>query len=73
MRISYGEKHYSPKAIIDFATLTGACIVALGNNVAAIVSNDVKLATKIKDASKKNNRVSLGTSFNSRLYGYDKI
>ena len=51
--LSYGEKHYSPKAIIDFATLTGACIVALGNNVAAIVSNDVKLATKIKDASKK--------------------
>lgn len=51
--LSYGEKHYSPKAIIDFATLTGACIVALGNNVAAIVSNDEKLATKIKDASKK--------------------
>ena len=51
--LSYGEKHYSPKAIIDFATLTGACIVALGNNVAAIISNDEKLATKIKDASKK--------------------
>ena len=51
--MSYGEKHYSPKAIIDFATLTGACIVALGNNVAAIVSNDEKLALKIKDASKK--------------------
>jgi len=51
--LSYGEKHYSPKAIIDFATLTGACIVALGNNVAAIVSNDEKLAQKIKDSSKK--------------------
>ena len=51
--LAYGEKHYSPKAIIDFATLTGACIVALGNNVAAIVSNDEKLAQKIKDASKK--------------------
>jgi len=25
--LAYGEKHYSPKAIIDFATLTGACIV----------------------------------------------
>ena len=32
--LSYGEKHYRPRAIIDFATLTGACIVALGNNVA---------------------------------------
>jgi len=51
--LSYGEKHYSPKTIIDFATLTGACIVALGTNVAAIVSNDEKLSKKIIDSSKK--------------------
>ena len=51
--LSYGEKHYSPKAIIDFATLTGACIVALGTNVAAIVSNDEKLTKKIMDSSKR--------------------
>ncbi len=51
--LAYGEKRYSPKAIIDFATLTGACIVALGTNVAAIVSNDEKLTKKINDASKR--------------------
>ena len=51
--LSYGEKHYSPKTIIDFATLTGACIVALGTNVAAIVSNDEKLTKKINDSSKR--------------------
>jgi len=51
--LSYGEKHYSPKAIIDFATLTGACIVALGTNVAAIVSNDEKLTKKVLDSSKR--------------------
>jgi len=51
--LSYGERHYSPKAIIDFATLTGACIVALGTNVAAIVSNDEKLTKKINDSSKR--------------------
>jgi leucyl aminopeptidase len=51
--LSYGEKKYSPKAIIDFATLTGACIVALGTNVAAIVSNNDKLKQKIIDASKR--------------------
>ena len=51
--LAYGEKQYSPKAIIDFATLTGACIVALGTNVAAIVSNDEKLTKKIIDASKR--------------------
>jgi leucyl aminopeptidase len=51
--LSYGEKQFSPKAIIDFATLTGACIVALGTNVAAIVSNDEKLTRKINDSSKR--------------------
>jgi len=50
--LSYGEKQYSPKTIIDFATLTGACIVALGTNVAAVVSNNEKLTKKISDASK---------------------
>jgi leucyl aminopeptidase len=51
--ISYGEQHYSPKAIIDFATLTGACIIALGTNVAAIVSNDEQLTQKINESSKR--------------------
>lgn len=51
--LSYGEKQFSPKALIDFATLTGACIVALGTNVAAIVSNDEKLTRKINDSSKR--------------------
>ena len=51
--LSYGEKHYSPKAIIDFATLTGACIVALGTNVSGIVSNNEKLTKRINESSKK--------------------
>ncbi|HSG84220.1 MAG: leucyl aminopeptidase [Nitrosopumilus sp.] len=51
--LSYGEKHYSPKAIIDFATLTGACIIALGTNVAGMVANNEKLAGKISDSSKR--------------------
>ncbi|MGI0097102.1 MAG: leucyl aminopeptidase [Nitrosopumilaceae archaeon] len=51
--LSYGIKQYSPKSIIDFATLTGACIVALGNNIAGLVSNDQKLAEKIKSSSEK--------------------
>ena len=38
---------------MDFATLTGACIVALGTNVAGIVSNNTKLATKVKSSSAK--------------------
>ena len=50
--LSYGIKHYSPSSVMDFATLTGACIVALGTNVAGIVSNNSKLATKVKSSSK---------------------
>jgi leucyl aminopeptidase len=42
-----------PKAIIDFATLTGACIIALGNNVAGLLTNDQKLAEKIMRSSEK--------------------
>jgi len=49
--LSYGEKHYSPIEIIDFATLTGACIIALGTNVAGLVSNNESFATKIKISS----------------------
>ena len=49
--ISYGEKQYSPKAIIDFATLTGACIIALGTNVAGMVSDNKQLSDKIRESS----------------------
>jgi len=51
--LSYGEKAYSPEAIIDFATLTGACIVALGTNVSGMVSNNEKLTKRIYDASSR--------------------
>ncbi|HJJ22851.1 MAG TPA: leucyl aminopeptidase [Nitrosopumilus sp.] len=51
--LAYGEKQYSPKAIIDFATLTGACIIALGTNIAGIVSNNEKLTKKINESSKR--------------------
>jgi leucyl aminopeptidase len=51
--LSYGEKQYSPKVIIDFATLTGACIIALGTNIAGMISNNEKLIGKIIESSKR--------------------
>jgi leucyl aminopeptidase len=39
-----------PKAIIDLATLTGAIIVALGQDIAGLFSNDDDLAAKIHAA-----------------------
>ncbi len=44
---------YKPKAIIDLATLTGACVVALGNDVAGLFGNDDALVRRIEEASAK--------------------
>jgi len=42
---------YKPAVIVDLATLTGACIVALGNHVTGMMGTDDKLKQKIKDAA----------------------
>jgi leucyl aminopeptidase len=42
---------YKPAAIIDLATLTGACVIALGNVNSGLMSNDDKLIEKLKAAS----------------------
>lgn len=39
------------KTVIDIATLTGACVVALGKHMAGLMSNDEKLAEKLKKAA----------------------
>ena len=49
--LAYGEQRYSPRAIIDLATLTGASVVALGPNVAAMFSNDRGLADGLARSS----------------------
>ncbi len=50
--LSYVDKNYKPKEIIDFATLTGSCLFALGYRVAAVMGNDEALIERIKDSSK---------------------
>jgi len=42
---------YQPKAIIDLATLTGACVIALGDYVIGLFGNDDTLLKWIEDAS----------------------
>ena len=49
--LSYGVEKYDPYAVIDFATLTGACVIALGNNIAGLMGTDEKLKNQIKKAS----------------------
>jgi leucyl aminopeptidase len=46
-------KRYKPAAVIDVATLTGACIVALGDCVIGMMGTDENLKERLKDASEK--------------------
>lgn len=45
--LSYVQKNYKPTEIIDLATLTGACLVALGPSLIASFGNDKNMLEKI--------------------------
>jgi leucyl aminopeptidase len=51
--IAYGIATYGPKAVIDLATLTGAAIIALGANVAALIGNNKQLVDRLRKLSDK--------------------
>jgi leucyl aminopeptidase len=51
--LTYAKEKYNPDVIIDVATLTGACIVALGYKVAGLFSNNDKLADEIFQAGQQ--------------------
>lgn len=45
-------KRFNPAAVIDIATLTGACIVALGDQASGMLSNNDTLAEEVLTAGK---------------------
>jgi len=47
--LTYTEKKFNPKFIIDLATLTGAIIVSLGSEYAGLFSNNDKLSKQLID------------------------
>ena len=49
--LSYVNKNFKPQFMIDFATLTGAVLVALGNRASGLMGNDEKLINKIKNSA----------------------
>ncbi len=51
--LTFTEKKFKPKFIVDLATLTGAIIVSLGSEYAGLFSNDNNLSEKIFDAGEK--------------------
>ena len=51
--LTFTEKKFNPRFIIDLATLTGAIIVCLGSEYAGLFSNDDKLSKQIFNAGEK--------------------
>jgi leucyl aminopeptidase len=51
--LAYGIAICSPKAVIDLATLTGAAVIALGANVAAVVGSNKQLVERLLKLSEK--------------------
>ncbi len=47
--LTYAER-YNPAVVIDIATLTGACIVALGHHTSGLMANNQKLADELIEA-----------------------
>jgi len=48
--LSYTVDRFRPAALVDCATLTGACVIALGNQAAAIFGRDESLVQELRDA-----------------------
>jgi len=48
--LHFATRH-KPDAIVDLATLTGACVVALGEVACAVLGNDEKLIAKVRAAA----------------------
>jgi leucyl aminopeptidase len=67
----YTQQRFNPRAVIDLATLTGAIIVALGNEYAGVFSNDDKLAKILSDAGEATGegvwRMPLGEEYDKLL------
>jgi len=50
--LTYAER-FEPAAVIDIATLTGACVIALGHHVSGLFANNDSLAKALLDAGEK--------------------
>jgi leucyl aminopeptidase len=47
--LAYAER-FQPEAVVDIATLTGACVIALGHVATGLFANDTKLADELRAA-----------------------
>jgi leucyl aminopeptidase len=47
------SRRFKPSVVLDIATLTGACVVALGAHLSAVMSNDDDLAAELEAAGRR--------------------
>jgi leucyl aminopeptidase len=68
--LSYAKK-YEPREVIDFATLTGACLVAIGNQRSGLFTDEDKIAQKMLRCAELSGeqlwRLPLGPEFSESL------
>ena len=50
--LTYAER-YKPQSVVDIATLTGACVIALGKHASGLYSNNEELAQTLLEAGTK--------------------
>jgi leucyl aminopeptidase len=53
--LHFARTNYKPVAMIDLATLTGACVVALGHEASGLMGNDQRLADSLQRAGERCN------------------
>ena len=67
----YAQEHFGPRAIVDLATLTGAILVALGQEMAGLFSNDDELAQRLLAAGETTGekvwRMPLGPNYDKMI------
>lgn len=51
--ITYARKHYKPDVVVDFATLTGSVLIALGTRISGVLGNSQDHVDKLVAAGKK--------------------
>ncbi|PWU80906.1 MAG: leucyl aminopeptidase [Candidatus Nitrosopolaris wilkensis] len=66
--MAYGVAIFNPQAIIDLATLTGACVIALGANVAAVIGTSKYLAERLSKISEKTGERIWGLPLHDEYY-----
>src|SRR5512147_51833 len=68
--LTYVER-FKPAAVVDVATLTGACVVALGNVNSGLFANNEELADELMSASRAASdaawRMPLGEEYQEQL------